>query len=400
MRRVLIIIASLIVLVGAGIFVYYYFFANKPGLTVAPSSINPALPGSTSAVVDVASDAGQGPVEITTTRITERLVRISQGPVVPGEAVITVPAANATGTADVHIQYIERQSGNIFSYLVRAGKSIRISNRTLPGIVRASWLPTGKMAFVQYLSGDTLSNIETYGLFADGSGGFFLPQGLAEVHTSGVSVLTLASGANGSSAALVHSDGTHSNTVFTSPFSSLRIAFGGKNQYIAFTKPAQSIGGYLFLVDSVGRFSRLAGPLPGLVALASPSGKFVLVSYAQAGVMRLELIDTSTRLVTVLPVATIADKCVWANDDLAVYCGVPTTPSSEYSYPDDWYQGAIHFSDRIWKIDVQGRYAQLVVDFSSANVGTLDAEALALDLDETILVFVNKNDGSLWGYQF
>jgi len=58
----------------------------------------------------------------------------------------------------------------------------------------------------------------------------------------------------------------------------------------------------------------------------------------------------------------------------------------------------VHFSDRIWKINVSGRYAQLVLDFSKENKDSLDAEALVVDSLNTILVFVNKNDGSLWSY--
>jgi hypothetical protein len=99
-----------------------------------------------------------------------------------------------------------------------------------------------------------------------------------------------------------------------------------------------------------------------------------------------------------LPVATITDKCVWTTDDSAIYCGVPVDPPTSYNYPDDWYQGAMSFSDRIWKIQVAGRYAQFVLDFTKENKIPLDAEALAVDPLTTTLVFINKNDGSLWKY--
>ena len=115
--------------------------------------------------------------------------------------------------------------------------------------------------------------------------------------------------------------------------------------------------------------------------------------------MQMELVNTTTRETLPLPVATIADKCVWAVDDSGVYCGVPANPSANYVYPDDWYQGAVQFSDRIWKIDVAGRYAQLVLDFSKEAKVSLDAQALALDSANTTLAFINKTDGSLWVYQ-
>lgn len=114
--------------------------------------------------------------------------------------------------------------------------------------------------------------------------------------------------------------------------------------------------------------------------------------------MQMELVNTTTGDTVQLPVATIADKCAWTADDSAIYCGIPVNPPSDYSYPDDWYQGVVHFSDRIWKINVADRYAQLVLDFPNETKDSLDAEALAIDPMNTELVFINKNDGSLWSY--
>jgi hypothetical protein len=119
---------------------------------------------------------------------------------------------------------------------------------------------------------------------------------------------------------------------------------------------------------------------------------------SENGAMTTELVNTKDGTVLPLPIGTIADKCVWTSDDAAVYCGVPADPPRG-SYPDDWYQGAAHFSDRIWKIDVAGRYASLVLDFSTDAGASLDAEALAIDPAKTMLVFVNRNDGSLWTYR-
>ena len=150
---------------------------------------------------------------------------------------------------------------------------------------------------------------------------------------------------------------------------------------------------------SSGRFSRVAGPLKGLAALASPSGAWVLVSATLDGEMQMELVNTATGEELPLPIATIADKCAWAADDSAIYCGVPLDPPVEATYPDDWYQGALRFSDRIWKIQVASRYAQLVLDFNKETEEELDAEALVLDPLLSALVFVNRNDDSLWAYR-
>ncbi len=402
MRRTLTITAIVILLAGIGTATYFYFFAPSARLAVGPKTGTDNTAG--------LPVAGQGtlPGEASTTTavqapspvpISARLVEISAGPVVPGEAVVDISAQNASSSPDVGVSYIERQSGNVFSYLVQAGTLTRISNRTIPGIEEASWLPDASLAFVRYLSGSDFSTVNTYGLPSDGSSGFFLPQDLADVSVSSTSVLALASGVNGSSASLMHTDGTGSSVVFTTPLAALRVSFAGKGHYLAFTKPSATLPGDAFIVDGAGHFSRIAGPLNGLVALASPSGEWVLVSYTLPKGMQTELVNATTGETIQLPIATIADKCTWTTDSSMIYCGVPMSPPETYAYPDDWYQGAVHFSDRIWKINVSGRYAQLVLDFSKETNTPLDAEALSIDPANSVLAFFNKNDGSLWAYK-
>ena len=418
MRRTLTIAAIVIILVGAGVAVYFYFFRSTAGISVT-STEGTGFPVAGGVTGNFGTDSEQeGIISAgSPVKISSRLVKISAGPVALGEAVVDNKAINASSSPEVAVKYIERQSGNVFSYLVRAGTLTRTSNKTLPSIQTASWLPDGSLAFVRYLSGNDFSTINTYALAANGSsgemligqstttkqnvsvGGFFLPQNLVDIAVSGANILSLASGVNGSVASLTRTDGTRATTVFTMPLSSSRVSFAGKNQYLAFTKPSATLPGSAFLIDGTGHFSRIAGPKIGLVALASPSGKWVLVSSIEDNAMRMELVNAATGEILPLPIATIAEKCVWTADDSTIYCGVPVNPSVGFNYPDDWYQGAIAFNDRIWKVQVSGRYAQLVLDFPAETKNSLDAEALAINPAGTVLVFVNKNEGSLWSYQ-
>jgi hypothetical protein len=87
---------------------------------------------------------------------------------------------------------------------------------------------------------------------------------------------------------------------------------------------------------------------------------------------------------------------VWA-DEATVYCGVPTDMSNG-NLPDDWYQGAVSFSDRIWRIDMTARVATLVVDPTTVAKTSIDAVSLTVDPLENVLVFMDKKTGSLWAY--
>lgn len=397
MQRALIITAALFVLVGVGVFAYLYFFANGAGVEVTTGG-SVSLPSAGQGALPTEGTAGETTIPSASTTIPARFVQISKGPVVPSEVVVGKPGT-ASSSPEVAVNYIERQSGNIYSYAVRAGVLTRTSNRTLPGIQSAAWSANASTAFVRYLSGENFSASNLYALPANGSDGFFLPQNLSDIAVSSAGILMLVSGVNGSVASLARLDGTGAKEVFMTSLSDLRISFAGTNRYFAYTKPSATLPGAAFLVDSNGRFSRVAGPLRGLVAKASPSGKWALISYTDAqNAMQLTLVETATGESLPLPVGTIADKCVWTADDSAIYCGVPVDPTAQALYPDDWYQGAVSFSDRIWKIAVAGRYAQLTLDSSKEADISIDAEALAIDPAGTVLVFVNKADGSLWSY--
>lgn len=401
MQRNLIITATVIVLVGAGVAGYFYFFNNTASVEVAPTTEETSLPSAEGTeqapIAEEPVQTIESPAVSQTTATPARLLQISEGPVVHGIAVVNKITATSS-PVETSISYIERRSGNVYSYSVNTGTRTRTNNKTVPGIQSAVWLPNASVAFVRYLSGADFSTINTYALSASSSNGFFLPQNLSDVAVSPTNILTLSSGVNGSIASVSRTDGTQTKEIFTTPLSALHISFAGKSQYLAYTKPSAKLSGSAFLVDSAGRFSRVAGPLNGLVARASPSGKWLIVSYVNGSAMQMNLVNTATGESTLLPVATIADKCVWTADDSAVYCGIPISSSPNFNYPDDWYQGAVSFSDRIWKIDVSGRYAQFVLDFSKETEKTLDATALAIDPLNTALVFINKNDSSIWSY--
>lgn len=400
MQRTLIIATITIVILGLGVFAYFYFFQSGPGVAVTPTGTT-SLPFAGQTGTAAQGQASGTPIVAspgTPVTVSSRLIQISKGPVVAGEAVTTRKIGAATSSPSTTVvTYIERQSGNVYTFAANTRTLTRINNKTLPGIQSALWLPDATAAFVRYLSGADFSTINTYALSASSSQGFFLPQNLSSISVSDAGVLTIASGVNGSIASLQRTDGTHSSTLFTTPLTSIRASFAGKNQYLVFSKPSSSLAGSAYLVSSGGRFSRIAGPHNGLVALPSPSGKWFLVSYSEAGRMHLELVNTSTGIATALPISTIADKCAWTSDDASIYCGVPIDPPSA-AYPDDWYQGAVQFSDRIWNIHVADRYAQMVLDFPTVSNASLDAQALTLDASHTTLVFMNKNDDSLWSY--
>jgi hypothetical protein len=122
----------------------------------------------------------------------------------------------------------------------------------------------------------------------------------------------------------------------------------------------------------------------------------VVYSYLDRGKLALAVFDTTTHVATRLPLVTLPEKCAWTSDSLSLYCGVPTSMTG--TMPDDWYQGTVSFSDRLWKIDLAGRVATLVIDPKQAGNTDIDMEGLTVDRTNDVLVFTNKRDESLYAY--
>ncbi len=400
-RRTLLIIASVIVLIGLVVGAIF-LFRNAPELAVG----NPSDPFGSSGDRPVSELLPDGqPIQGAGTVVAPRLIRISSAPVSKGAIALYIPPVlPATSTdpgspEDVEVRFIERQSGNIYAFRVHDRLLTRISNRTVPGIQDAAWSGDGSRAFARYLTrgADGVERIDTYALPSDGGEGYFLESGVDSVSTQGSStVFSLLPNSSGSVGVLSNMDGSNVRTLFTSALSRLTAAFSGAN-ILATTKASSGLDGYSFLVSRAdGSFTRVLGPLRGLAALPNAEGTAVLYSYVDRNRAYLQVLDLATRTSTTLPLVTLAEKCAWAPGGRAVYCGVPTALAG--NMPDDWYQGAQTFSDRIWRIDLSTRLATLVVDPGQVAEVAIDAVSLTLDSATDTLVFTNKKDGSLWVY--
>lgn len=402
-KRILVIVASLIVLVGLGVGAYFLFFSG-PTLSVGIPS-DPFGSSGDRTETELLGPDGQ-PIQGAGTVVAPRLIRISDAPVAKGAVALYIPPVLSTGTStepempsDIEVRFIERQSGNIYAYRVHDRLLTRISNRTLPGIQEASWTTDGSRAFVRYLTraADGIEHVDTYALSADGGEGYFLEQDLEQVAVrDSATVFSLLPSSSGSVGSLSNPDGTDVRTLFTSMLSRLRTAFSGTD-LVATTKASSGLDGYAFLISGAnGSFTRILGPLRGLATLPNPEGTAVLYSYVDSNRSYLQVLDLASRNATALPLATLAEKCAWEPGGRAIYCGVPTALAG--NVPDEWYQGAKTFSDRIWRIDLDTRLATLLIDPGQVADVAIDAVALTVDPMNDVLIFTNKKDGTLWAY--
>lgn len=395
MKRLPLIIGIAVGVLVLALIAYFLFFrGDNGGVSAIPGSQFPDGEGVGIAAPDVGvpQDAGD--------EVAPSLIRITEGPVAFGAIASSTVRFQTQGEdtttetvriPETEVRYVERETGNIYAFRLNERTLTRLTNRTLPGIQEASWFPDASMAFVRFM--DETNASETYALPADGGEGYALERNLADVAVTESSVVTLMSSTNGSVATVANANGTNARTLFTSLLSSLRLHATDSTVFAA-TKAASVSDGYLFKTGT--SFERILGPLKGLTALPSPSGTQVIYSYVSGNTTRSGLYNLSTHTATALPVVALPDKCVWTDDEKRIYCGIPRTVG--IGWPDTWYQGVAHFTDRIWRIDVDARIASLVVDPKLVADADIDAVALEVDPVADALVFTNKTDGSLWLY--
>ncbi len=401
MRRILIIVLALVLIAAIAFGVWYLFFrGGGSGGAGGPDDPFGGIDGGnanggTEPLPDV-----NVPVDGAGEEVAPRLLRITDGPVALGVAVFPVAAsadASSSPARDTEVRYVDRATGNLYRYVFGERTLERLTNRTLPGIQEASWARDGSRAYLRFLTNEGAGGmrIETYMLPADGSEGALLPSGLSDVIVGSSTVLSVLPSTTGAIGTRTDLLGANPSTAFSTALSSLRFTPAGQG-YAGTTRASAGLSGFSFYISPKGEFTRLLGPLAGLTVLPSPSGGRYLYSSVSGSTLRLDLLEVTPPGTTALPVATVADKCVWGGNEQTVYCAVPR--AAEGSWPDDWYQGEVSTSDRIWKIDLTSRLASLVFDPLLIAETDIDAVALTLDAAADVLVFTNKRDGSLWLY--
>jgi hypothetical protein len=406
MQKSVFIGAIAIVLIGVGIALYFLFFTGSSSLISGPQ--NP-FEGADSGNVGLGGgEEDDNPILLggASEEIAPRFVKITDGPVAFGavtfsSSVVEPPMAGdgvATSTLEIpekdyEVRYVERASGNVYSYLVLKQTTTRISNRTIPGAQEASWLPDGSVAYLRY-SPDS-KNVETYALPAEGAEGFFFEQNLSQalVQASGVITTALPS-SSGTLLSFLSATGESIRPAIFIPLSKVLVSSLGETPLVT-THASSALYGYSFSVGDGGLLSRLVGPHRGLSVLPSPSGNFVLYSYVLRGALQTAVLNTETGETTPIPVATLAEKCVWEPAETRIYCAAPRALSG--NLPDAWYQGAVSFSDRIWSIILTERVAAQIID-PEAFGETIDAVALTVDAEANVLVFTDKRSGALYLY--
>lgn len=301
---------------------------------------------------------------------------------------------NADGV--VMIRYIDRATGHVFETSTESLGSVRISNTTIPGIQEVLFSDQNNFIIRYLTENDEIENF--YGRLTEEReeqtlrGDFVRSWERGVFDTSGENLLVVDEDPSGSTLLLSNPDGTNERQVFISSLRSWIPLQSDGGLYVQ-SAPSPNIPGSLFRISN-GELTKVVGGIEGMVAIVSPSGRYVLTSGGLGS--QLVLHDTEQNETYSAVFSSVATKCVFVSEaPVQIVCGVPFEMGSG-EYPNDWFIGRAQFDDDIWLLEpVEGVASLLAVP--SEDVGRIiDVSNIAVDASGSYVSFINKTDLSFW----
>ncbi|MEK7622189.1 MAG: hypothetical protein AAB415_03340 [Patescibacteria group bacterium] len=313
-----------------------------------------------------------------------------------------------SSTTPATIIYLEEATGNLFRTESDGRNNQKLTENSLPRVARA-WWGRSRLAksdtltlIAQYLDHQeaVVTLRGTYNLLATSSAellGNAIPgvaaHGLA-IAPAGDRFFALTNTPTGVNGAITETSTGKVRTIFTSHFKNWTVSWPAPAIITLMPRAAAGVSGTLyFLNPTSGVLTRvLAGEL-GLTTLVNPAGTKVL--YAR-GLSALQIYSPRDNKTTSLTIDTFPEKCVWAKDNVTIYCAVPNDPA-EAQYPDQWWSGEVSFNDSFWQVNTDTGEAKIVFANNSAGANRrLDAINLILDETGERLIFTDRSTGELW----
>lgn len=392
LKIILSILISLL-LAGALVVGYLYFIAggSLPNIVKDwfPENSTEEIDGEIMTIPDLGQTEGEIPLS------ENALIQISRNPV----AGMGFRESVATTT----VIYVERETGNFFSYDADSNEKMRLTNATLPRIQEAVFSTDGTRALLHYLSEDR-NSVETFMTDIPEMpttelgelGGSFLPRNISgatpEIGANFFYIVEDAEKVTG----FVTTSKTDSQ-VWTSPMREWIPSKIAGGNFSLQTKASGAVPGYVYIFNRDSKvMRRVIGNTLGATALIRPDLKAAIYSESDGEWVRLSLIDMEDGTRTELGARTLPEKCVWKNLKRAeIICAVPNQVIPGL-YPDQWYQGEASFSDSLWLVNTEDGTISLLANLKEEAGMDIDATNLTLDKKDELLIFKNKRDGSLW----
>ena len=345
------------------------FFGNLPFIGGGPT---PPPPAAT-------------PPAPTPTEIERRLIQVV-------DKDILAPALSADGNS---LLYVLRENGHVMRSGLDGSNEQIATNLTVLETFDGLWSPLKTKLAIAYHESGAVKRflLET----ATATPSKFLPQDLTALAWSpdGKEIAYLIPQGNQTNLVIADQNGKNGKVVFSTPIPDFTLQWISKSTMLLVSRPSGLAPSIVMRFDIKTKKSDLvlAGRRGGVVTAAPDASGFVFSqSNSRDGRAEpLALHSFKDGNVSLIRYTTIAEKCAFSADGKKLYCGVPkgTLPAP---MPDEWYKGAVSFSDAIVEIDAATSQTKTLLE----NEADVDLISPFVSPDGKYLFFQNKKDGTLW----
>ena len=315
---------------------------------------------------------------------------------------------NQTKSTTSIVRFVEKATGNVYEAYSNSPDIKRLTNETIPKIMRAIWLPDGsgflaqttdesdiiETSFIKLkLSASTSSeNLTPYEAVISK-----LPIGILEISPSpdGKKIFYYTAD-NFSHGFISNPDGTAKSEIFTNYLTEWLPSWFASNSILMASKASGGAESFGFILDIANKnLKEVYNNVSGGTGLARGDGKYILLGNAGDN-LNLSLESLSTGTSTSVDIASLPEKCAWNPADLKfIFCAVPKSINSANPL-DKWHQGALSTNDIMEKINVFDLYKYVLSDPENEVKEQIDAENLEAPKSGDFVIFTNKTDQSLW----
>lgn len=301
----------------------------------------------------------------------------------------SVSSFSALGTTTRYHKNIAENPGHLFEREADgSNEEKRISNFTIPQILKVVWSSDAKKAVIFYnLNNEVRKILVDYSENTPKTN--FLPDSVSAVAFSpdSKSIAFINSSETAENVFVANSSFGNQRKIFDNNIPNFEIAWPSASLISLKTKSSYALSSFLYSLNTAtGQIEKVSGA-KGLDAVWNSDGSALVYTNSN---MDLFLLDIKTGNKKSLGLKTIAEKCAFSKiQKNIVYCAIPSIiPSAKY--PDDWWQGKVSFEDNIIAIDTETLDLVLYAETGSDAVNPVILE------NDTYLLFKDKNTGELW----
>jgi len=187
--------------------------------------------------------------------------------------------------------------------------------------------------------------------------------------------------------------------IFILPFYEANIQWGSKaeSKHYVYPKTSYALEGYLYEIEK-GKLKRL--PVGGYGFSALVGEEDILFSVSEAQKSNSYAYNFSSKVTKPISLTLLPEKCSALVGVSLFTCPYDESITNTLNLPDSWYTGELILKDSIWRINPDlppgGRFIDPFLEIGRE----LDIVGLSESLDFTSIYFSNKNDNTLWMYEF